>query len=72
MEIETDPILNFRDPVALFEHPAGVVQGYDVSPDGRRFVFIGQRARTEIEDQPREIHVVLNWFEELKQLVPVP
>ena len=42
---------------------------YDVTPDGQRFVM------TTVSDQPQnaltQINVVLNWFEELKQRVPV-
>jgi hypothetical protein len=40
--------------------------GYDVTADGRRFVMIPRGAQT-----PRkQIHIVLNWFEELRRLVP--
>jgi hypothetical protein len=35
------------------------------------FVF-STPEETEIRDRPREIRVVLNWFEELKEKVPVP
>ena len=37
---------------------------YDVHLDGRQFIFIRDRTR-----DVREIHVVLNWFEELKAKV---
>ena len=40
-------------------------QNYDVAADGR-FVMI----KTPDEDWPREINVVLNWFQELESLVP--
>ena len=40
---------------------------YDVSADGR-FVMI----RDPEEERPREIKVVLNWFQELEALVPTP
>jgi hypothetical protein len=36
-------------------------RGYDISPDGRRFVFI-KRQREEVASQ---IMVVANWFQEL-------
>ena len=39
---------------------------YDISPDGRRFLMI----RTPPESAPRQINIVLNWFDELKRLVP--
>jgi hypothetical protein len=39
---------------------------YDVTSDSQRFVLI-----RGLDSPPvREIHVVLNWFEELKRLVP--
>lgn len=40
---------------------------YDISPDGERFLMI--KEESEGSSSP-EIHVVLNWFEELKRLVP--
>ena len=42
---------------------------FDVTPDGQRFVMIQQRAQDSAA--PQQINVVLNWFEELKQRVPV-
>ena len=61
-------------PVALFE--TGIWGGvqtsggrraqYDVAADGRRFLMI----RPAEEAQEAEIHIVLDWFEELKRLVP--
>ena len=39
--------------------------GYDVAEDGR-FIMI----KAPDEDRPREISVVLNWFQELEELVP--
>ena len=41
---------------------------YDVFPDGREFIMV----RTEGEAEPTEVRVVVNWFEELKRLVPTP
>ena len=41
-------------------------RNYDISPQGDFFILI-----EEEETQPAaQINVVLNWFEELKQLVP--
>ncbi len=40
---------------------------YDVNPDGQRFVMVKQA-----ETSATQINVVLNWFEELKRLVPTP
>ena len=40
---------------------------YDISPDGEHFVFV------ESESPPLEqLYVVLNWFEALKERVPLP
>jgi len=43
------------------------VSNYDVTPDGQRFVMV---QTNEVERPPTQIHVILNWFEELKRLVP--
>ena len=39
-------------------------QYYDISPDGQRFLMIKEK------EGETQINVVLNWFEELKRLVP--
>jgi hypothetical protein len=39
---------------------------YDINRDGQKFLMI------ESGDPPVQINVVLNWFEELKRLVPTP
>ena len=58
-------------PRMLFELEGQFVDGfYDVSPDGTRFVM-GTRVVREGENA-RRIHIVLNWDEALKALVPVP
>jgi hypothetical protein len=45
---------------------------YDVLPDAKYYAVIrnGAQTATVINTQPPEIKVVLNWFEELKKLVP--
>jgi len=42
--------------------------GYDVMPDGQSFVMIQRNSEAALT----EIHVVLNWFQELNRLVPLP
>ncbi len=69
IDIEAEPTLAWRDPVALFEVPP-TATSYDAAPDGHRFVFV--LPEEESEDQSRQIRVVLNWFEELKERVPIP
>ncbi len=39
---------------------------YDVSPDGQRFLMV----KSDTPTAPRQLHLVVNWFEELKRLVP--
>jgi len=49
---------------------ANQARSYDVSPDGRRFLFI-KNATLEATDPnatPASIVITLNWFSELKKL----
>jgi serine/threonine-protein kinase len=71
--IRTEPDLAIGRPEKLFEGQymygnVGPFPSYDVTPDGRRFVMVKEGGLTEATRQ--EIVVVLNWFEELKRLVP--
>jgi Tol biopolymer transport system component len=45
-----------------------VTSDYDVSPDGQRFLMVQPSGP---EQNPTQIRVVLNWFTELQQRVPV-
>ena len=55
-------------PQLLFagNYSSDLLRNYDVSPDGKRFLMIQEDEETA---RPR-FHVVLNWFQELKELVP--
>lgn len=44
-------------------------RNYDISPDGKRFVFIEDM--TASDPQSAMLTVFANWAEELKRLVPV-
>jgi serine/threonine-protein kinase len=69
VSISTEPEFTAGTPQVLFEGPFNNVPGisYDVAPDGQRFLVL----QPEYDDsQIRELHVVLNWFDELKRLVP--
>jgi len=71
--IKTEPTFTAGSPVALFTGSYVIgepVVDYDISPDGQRFLMI--KEADEEEGQPGQINVVLNWFEELKRLVPTP
>ncbi len=68
VSFETEPSLKPETPRLLFEHVfdlASAGRNYDVSPDSQRFVIV-----KGIERPPEHFNVVLNWFEELKRLVP--
>ena len=70
--VASGPSLDPGKPRVLFEgkyaSEPSRSPNYHVTPDGQHFVMI--RPIEEPPDAPKEIHVVLNWFEELKRLVP--
>ena len=71
MSIELGQTLIVGQPTVLFEGEyeyggPGFWFDYDVAPDGQSFLMT--RRTTE---PPRDIRVVLNWWEELKGRVPV-
>ena len=71
--ITTGSELTVGSPRTLVETPVFDFAGrsaYDVGPDGR-VVIILLPTRTSVGASP-QIHVVLNWFEELLERVPVP
>ena len=62
--------ISAEPPHLLFETVrahASFYPNYDVAPDGQRFVMI---QRCEPGPASTQIHVVLNWLEELKRLAP--
>jgi len=68
VKIDADSEFRFERPEVLFEenYYHDYNPSYDVGPDGR-FLMI---QRGEQEPGQAQIHVVINWFEELKRLVP--
>jgi Tol biopolymer transport system component len=73
VSIQTESTFNAGKPTLLFEESYlssefdPEFQYYDISPDGQRFLMI-----KEDQQEAGQINVVLNWFEELKRLVPTP
>ncbi len=66
--IKTQPTFTQGSPEVLFtgNYLTGTNnRKYDVAPDGQGFLMIKQE-----QTGAAQINVVLNWFEELKQLVP--
>jgi serine/threonine-protein kinase len=72
VDVATSPAFSASRPRVLFEgryEVSFLVPGarfYDVSPDGQRFLMV----KSEATDAPRQLHLIVNWFEELKRLVP--
>jgi len=64
VEVQGEQDLEVGLPKILFEVDDNI-QNFDVSPDGQQFALIRQDVAISTQ-----IHVTLNWFEELKRLVP--
>ncbi len=76
VSVGTAPTFQAQTPRLLFEgsyryNPFSLISNYDISPDGQRFVMVKESSEAG-ERPPDQINVVLNWFEELKRLVPTP
>jgi dipeptidyl aminopeptidase/acylaminoacyl peptidase len=72
VDVRTEPVFTAGKPRVLFDqvyfHTMGA-RGYDVSPDGQRFLMLkGKDVQPKLAN---EIVLVQNWFEELKRLAPI-
>ncbi|MCH8267802.1 MAG: protein kinase, partial [Acidobacteria bacterium] len=69
--VQMEPEFRASKPQALFDAPFVadeiLAPSYDITPDGQRFVMV---QASEQGSAATQINVVLNWFEELKRLVP--
>ena len=66
--IGTELVLPIRGQVTLNDS-----RDYDIMPDGEQFLMVFPAGQTDPGEPARsQINVVLNWFEELKERVPVP
>ncbi len=74
VDITTGPTFRAGSPRLLFEgsYESGVIGTalYDVTPDGQRFLMLKVGGGLDETAEATSIIVVLNWFEELKRLVP--
>jgi len=74
VDLKAESGLHPSKPRMLFERafsPSAADSGvwghtYAVFPDGKRFLFVDNPVQPEV----RELRVIINWFEELKRLVP--
>ena len=76
--VTTGQTFSAETPAPLFAAPypldtagAGGTPNYDIAPDGEQFIFVEQNSSTGGEGSA-QIHVVLNWHQELTTRVPVP
>jgi hypothetical protein len=71
VEVQTAPRFSIGTPRILFRGEYVVspnaVASYDVTSDGKRFLRVQSMHLDPPTDQ---IQIVVNWFEELKRLVP--
>jgi Tol biopolymer transport system component len=65
VDVETGAAFRAGTARVLFEKVAG---DYDVSPDGRRFLMLKPAAAA---GDSGELHVIVNWFDDLRQRVPL-
>jgi serine/threonine-protein kinase len=80
-EVRTSPdgtSLSFGNPIPIslpgLVNVSPALRNYDPTPDGRQFVFVRNAANTDDRpgNQPTpQFNIVLNWFTELQQRVPV-
>ena len=71
--LDTEPTFRAGNAESLFEQQYATYlerRNYDIAPDGR-FLMIREGAATDA-GTAEQLVVVLNWFEELKERVPVP
>jgi len=81
VEINTDSTFRFGTPKTLFQREPFMSESmgatgisWDNHPDDKKFLVIKSAEASgdvSISGLPRKINIVLNWFEELKDRVPV-
>ena len=79
VRVPVDTSSSFRpgNPETLFTGPYRAWlpnrgRSYDLSPDGERFLMIKESGETDVTGPIGRIVLVQNWFEELKDRVPLP
>lgn len=76
VRIQTQPSFSVSEPAEIpidrMIQAPGSAREFDILPDGRFLVVLPAPQPGETESRPtQQINVVLNWFTELKQRVPV-
>jgi serine/threonine-protein kinase len=72
--VTLDPTFASGRPRALFRFAgvyrmSGTATAYDIHPDGQRFIMVSE-PEDATTSRPQQVNIVLNWFEELRRLVP--
>jgi len=75
VEVTTKPSFTISTPMPLpsvgIMGPPGVRRNYDIMPDGAHFIGLVPAGEGSSGSRiPVQLHVVLNWFEELRRKVP--
>jgi serine/threonine-protein kinase len=72
VKVTTDTNFTHENPVQLPVTTAGTAPfaAWDISPDGRCFLVLRPVEGADSAAPTQQINIVLNWFEELKRLVP--
>ena len=70
VSVETEgAMFKAGSPETLFTGPFETGSpAFDISPDGTYFVMV----EADPDARPTHIHVIANWMEEMKRLVPAP
>ena len=70
-DVQIKPGFTFTEPKALpIEIENTQARPYDITPDGKQFLVMQLPPEQEAKASP-QINMALNWFQELKQRVPV-
>ncbi len=82
VEVEADGTFKAGTPKLLFQRESFLSESmgstgisWDNHPDDKRFLVIKSALASgdeSVSGLPRKINIVLNWFEELKDRVPLP
>ena len=74
--VETGVTFDYTTPDTLFDLSSyefpGSNRNYDISPEGERFLFLKTAGNGNTSDSRPSFVVTLNWFEELRDRVPIP
>ena len=73
LSVQTEPTFDIGRPQVLIDGPyffGGSIRPYDISLDDQRFLMMKPTVSEGDEADSSQFHAIVNWFEELKRLVP--